>query len=503
MCRTNQFQRPTISVLHVRTLHITCNLNFKNFTDLTNLKKMLTRMMLIGLLLALVIKLRVHGYELTDLTNTAGAIPIKTSSDVFSNTSHAHIHTINITALGYEIDALFLNANSLTNSSIDKTLLQTLFQHFTYLSNKMEHVKSYKTQSKHKRGIFNGLGTAISWITGNMDANDKEHYNSIVREIENNEQIIQKNLDSQIIYNHRLTDKFNDNMKIIQSNNAVLQDFLLKASHEINVIERLQQYSLLLASVSLLELHVNDIVESLEFCKKNILHSSILSRSEISSIVLNTPDNLASRDASVLRQISNVHCALGNDLLTYFIQILIETLLLDSYFIISYPITPNAKLTDYREYTMKINKSIVSYCKGELYVLNDCVLISNTRYCNKLDRLDDPCILDLFSNNELKNCELISLQATCGFVKYIDSISSYLIYKNNNVRLCVNGSEQLINLHSTSLLHVTLNEKMCGFNTPTVYKDTSPLVISKFPAHLKQLDVKFDTVHLANLGDIY
>ena len=43
-------------------------------------------------------------------------------------------------------------------------------------------------RNRNKRGPINGLGTAVKFVTGNMDADDATRINRIVKNLENNQQ---------------------------------------------------------------------------------------------------------------------------------------------------------------------------------------------------------------------------------------------------------------------------------------------------------------------------
>lgn len=64
-----------------------------------------------------------------------------------------------------------------------------------YTKDKLDHIHLNKIQIQ-KRELMHALGTAISWITGNMYTDDKAKY-KIIKQIVNNEYSLENNVENQ------------------------------------------------------------------------------------------------------------------------------------------------------------------------------------------------------------------------------------------------------------------------------------------------------------------
>lgn len=92
------------------------------------------------------------------------------------------------------------------DTSIEDSLKTTRLK-LDQLTDKINNLLPFKRQ---KRGLFNGLGSAVKYITGNMDDSDAEKINSCLRELIENEYIFNNTLKKQSILNTEMLQRLSN-----------------------------------------------------------------------------------------------------------------------------------------------------------------------------------------------------------------------------------------------------------------------------------------------------
>lgn len=71
--------------------------------------------------------------------------------------------------------------------------------------------KVYSLTMHHKRyklDLINGLGSAISWLKGNMAEEDKDHYDKVIHEVESNNFNIKHKVEGEIKTNNTIEELY-------------------------------------------------------------------------------------------------------------------------------------------------------------------------------------------------------------------------------------------------------------------------------------------------------
>lgn len=83
-----------------------------------------------------------------------------------------------------------------TRITTDNYYLNNLYTHLVgRLSNLMNHNKI-----RGKRGLMDGLGAVVKFITGNPNANDLKQINESIEKLQNNQQVLLDNLNETISF---------------------------------------------------------------------------------------------------------------------------------------------------------------------------------------------------------------------------------------------------------------------------------------------------------------
>lgn len=179
-----------------------------------------------------------------------------------------------------------------------KSQVQTHVSLLTQISNAvnlkyteiMADTRQYAFRSK--RGIFNGIGTVWKSITGNLDASDGEYFNECITKITRDEYQIENLLKNQISVTTSVIKSFNATIQKLQIdeetfNNDIkeIRESILDISDELKFfssqIAVLNICESLMESYSFIEDALNDIVNSITFARLKMLHSSIITPSDL------------------------------------------------------------------------------------------------------------------------------------------------------------------------------------------------------------------------------
>lgn len=139
---------------------------------------------------------RVEPIQVTDLTHGPGIVAIQLPQAHMTDKYYSFIQLINLEQIKTELDYV----KDLLKFKLSKP--ESLSKLYLYTRKKFDHLMLNKSKSQRpKRGLFNGLGKAISWITRNMDSDDKERYDKVINAIQNNSFHLQHNVESQMTIN--------------------------------------------------------------------------------------------------------------------------------------------------------------------------------------------------------------------------------------------------------------------------------------------------------------
>lgn len=79
------------------------------------------------------------------------------------------------------------------------------------------------TSLREKRGLINGLGTVVKFLTGNLDHNDAEKYDNAINMLSHQQGKIESLVSDQITLLQPAIDKFQKNTDILKRNHIILQ----------------------------------------------------------------------------------------------------------------------------------------------------------------------------------------------------------------------------------------------------------------------------------------
>lgn len=163
---------------------------------------------------------------------------------------------------------------------ITKYIQETVFDK---LDNINIHPSIQTNDNRKKRGLINGIGTVFKTITGNLDASDSERYEKILNHLKENQRNLQTQLKYQYSVNNDIIDKFKNTIRDIQHNEKVLEskinqfnNILQSDTTQLNILIAKDLYNQLIILYNAILNILQDIENSITFCKLHKLHPSII-----------------------------------------------------------------------------------------------------------------------------------------------------------------------------------------------------------------------------------
>lgn len=240
--------------------------------------------------------------QLHDLSNNPGLVILQLGQGRVQIGSHKIFHVVDIEYLEPIINNLKLIINGLKIFDVQDSVM--------LINRKLEMIeKTYRhilPITRNRRGLFNGLGSMMKAITGNLDENDLIRINMQLNELQNQNRDLVTNNNEQIKINYKVQDRLNriiknlnDQQNLIRRNLVTFRQNSLNGRNVSNEIKIVKELFNLNINIDLLSNHVSTIFEAIQMSKAKIISKDILSVEELNEatkILENENVNLRSID---------------------------------------------------------------------------------------------------------------------------------------------------------------------------------------------------------------
>jgi hypothetical protein len=428
------------------------------------------------LLLALVIP--TSGFTVMDTSQTNGITVVKIENTTIVNNTDIFIHYVNLSSLRTVLENIDTNLKNVPDNFNTMNYKKDVLISLKYCKNKLEILCSRKTgltgHIRTKRGLINGLGSAINWFTGNMDQDDKDKIEKDLMQLENNQEILVRQAGSSFKSNEYLTKKFDEDVKIIQNNTMQIKDKLKEDSDALTQIILLNQISLQITNI---KDKIEQLILSIELCRMGIPHHSILNI-----------DFTYSKGYVI--DLSTVACHVTSKLITYFIHTPRIKESLNTYCILSTPFEENGKL-----WKLDIETEIVVTRNETIFVPSDCTDLDNISYCKNMQPVHTSCINQMLNNNG-NYCSKYEIFNVKPIVNFKEKCNSLTGYKTSNVII---NNEQIDVPKSFSVILKPDDEIILAGEVKGTA--TNPVLLPVKPYKVKSLNKKMNlqTLELASI----
>lgn len=347
--------------------------------------------------------------EIHDLQNNQGLLPLQLGNARNKIGHNNFIHIINLQSYTITVEEIRHSLNELGSiHELDNTLATTNLK----LNELQLKLNSLLPKRRNKRGLINGLGTAIKFLTGNMDANDAIRLNEQIENVIATQSKSKDAIDRQTLLNNKMIQRFENITNHINSQQKIISNYLKLNENTINnqirreheLLQNIQFLNQLNYHIDILHDHLSDIAEAIILAKLNIISKQILTSEELSEI----HDTLLKQKIPIesvesLYEFLNLQAYINGTNIIFNVQI--PTFRSENYsFFHLIPVpTPN--------HLKIITKPYVILHPNDIQLFDErCPKIGNTFYCLKPpyqgNKETSQCISDLIQNKP-SNCEFI------------------------------------------------------------------------------------------------
>lgn len=354
----------------------------------------MTTLLLILLLTATLKATHSQIMEIQDLTENEGYIPIKEDNINIIDHYNRIFHFVNLTNYYNTLENINKNIKLLDSPISDlQPLIDTKKNNFKSLKRKLDNLTPH---FRSRRGLIDGLGKGIKFITGNMDSEDEAEIRAALSNLTkitdknifeiNNIIQVSKTLSSQI---QNITEHINKQQyivgKYINKFKYEVQNRISTLEDEVSFMKHLYQID---SDINLLKNHIDDIGRVIFTSKLGIIPTDLLNDEEIK--VVNNFETYTRTKVAISSQDNQIIIILSIPLFTNssFSQIILEPI-------------PN-----------KFNKSLYLPKNRILIDQNKHIFYPNvSQLYRDLELVNDKCINNIVKNKEA-SCALVQNNAT-------------------------------------------------------------------------------------------
>ena len=476
----------------------------------------------------------IHSEELVlrNLEDNPGILPFKLGTARVFNYYRSFIHYYDLTDIVVQIKIINDHYNRLKVNvavNLHSDYSEEIQNYENVLKFQIEHAKSKldnilmlrSENLRTKRGLINGLGSVIKFITGNLDDNDAKRYDAILDELHKNQDNIisatneQISLTKDIIHNFKETiqllisndKKINEKINEIGSN---LRNFVYEFRHVLfikNVFDQLN------SNLNIVIQLLQDLENAITFAKLGIPHNSIIKRKEFNFILGNLFKDIP--EDQLLFPLSNTS--------KYF-----ETVYVKSYisknrlvFVLSIPIVLPKIFNYYHLFSVPVIQSgnnykmlipaqpyFVADAQSYMYVNDLCDDVGGIYFCKQNNLVREvpkaDCVFEMLKlSNHYEECKLTNAFIENNIVTRIDE-SNYILVLVKHTKVQVKcGRNELQNLIGTYFAKIPI-ECLLIIND-VVYKNLGKQYTQEalfFPKLNISQDVSFSDVNEVKLDHV-
>lgn len=389
------------------------------------------------------------GINIKNLTQNSGIIPINLGPARLQRNDYTIVHFYDLNPLVKEFENLNTQYNDLlstvnsksANFSLDLVNYKKIIYHLrTVIVDKINNIQlgQPSVNNRKRRGLYNSLGSAIKFVTGNLDAEDGDRFDKIIESLNHKTTRFQAQTELQFSLNQQTIQKFEERIRNLEHNDLTLKEKILQLGTIVeteqsrlqNTLSAKELFNQLILLYNTIISVLQDVENSITFCSINTFHPSIIKPQELLAELekLNKEykhqSSFKFKNLPKLQKIMDVRCKIDNMKILYFLSFPVnfETKF-DLYLLLAIPsflrneyrtIIPNTK------YLLRSDSVVKS-------LSNPCV--SNDPYqCFQKDVNNNinMCEIDVLLKENTNSCQYVTLDIKESYMEMIPEINQYL-----------------------------------------------------------------------------
>lgn len=382
--------------------------------------------------------------EIANVTSNPGLLDSNLGKARIVDGHHVLTHYFDLTKITAQLNdlnetyqqTLQVIAQDVINLRNSESIVATLNATFQIVKTKLDDIRIPVFKTRPRRGLINGLGSVIKFITGNLDSDDEQRYNSIISHLQRDQEDIQSQISHQYSINEAVQANFNKTIEIINLNNQELREEInnWKSQSDLGILSQTRtQLDHHYMVLNLLLNAVQDIENSLVACRTNQLHPSVIDShlllqelDKLSKFYGNRFLNFQNQNLFEIQSYIKVTCFIGIDEIVYFLSIpIVDPRECTLHLVEPLPTSVNQEfltIIPTAKYFLKSSDTIYPLTKncpaGHLYLCPN-YLISPTKF---------DCEVNFLLSGSTSECEFVKLVAEGNIAKLLLEINRYLLF---------------------------------------------------------------------------
>lgn len=375
------------------------------------------------------------------------------------------------------------------DSQIDQTLTQMLpmnlkrSNHLEILTqikeaceDKLKYFSFYSR--RQRRGALNFIGTGFNWLFGTLDNNDKEIYDKAILELNKNEFKIQEKYDSLWSMNIAAMHEINNTLHNAFVNDNILQNEIGKLNQTVVMHELEEDISLYITKYQIILRTINELMDSLTFCKHHTLDPVIISPESYLTQLQNLDNNHVdlpyqptADNIFLYQEITTVNCAFNTDHILYFLHLPLFT---RQAFKV-YKLVPVPMNVQSQYYRPRVSPDFVIRHDDTVLTTPNCLKATHNSFlCMENFQAAPTCEFEALTRHDVSTCHLDSLALEADFVE-IDENEHVIMFNPRNTTIayqCTSSANHYFSFTGVFLVNpnncsLTINSKVIRPRTPS------------------------------------
>lgn len=325
---------------------------------------------------------RPQSIHIMNLEQNPGLLSIETGNSFIKIGNHKLFHILELDNYEPIFRKLLANIQGIRTFSNFTDMFEILESKYGTVHSIFNNLRP---RQRRKRGLFNLLGTGIKEITGNMDHNDYEQISKNIFDLQiNNKRLINEN-NEQLKINLQLQNRINFLInRLNQQQNAITKN-IVSARFENETTKNFKLFREILKinyNLDNLKTHFENIFESIQLARANIIPKQILSNEELGFVSsLLEEQNIRPSSVDQIYEYLELSAFYNHSKLI---------------FVVSIPKLENAMYTQFILEPLPVSDKILKLPANTAlqsdnrtyFVKKDCLRIDRIRLCN-LNSLED------------------------------------------------------------------------------------------------------------------
>lgn len=241
-------------------------------------------LLLFGTSLAMTNQMTQKHIQIHDLTNNPGLVSIQMGHGRIKIGSHKIFHILDLAYVESTIRKLRTITNDLKIFNVEDSV--------ALINRKLDIIQKSYTHllpiSRSKRGLFDGVGSMIKVITGNLDNQDLIKINMQLDDLLNQNKALVTENNEQVRINHKVQDRINriintlnDQQNVIKNNFIGFRQDIINGKNTSDEIKIVKEIFNLNLNIDIMATQVNNIFEAIQMSKVKVISKDILSTEEL------------------------------------------------------------------------------------------------------------------------------------------------------------------------------------------------------------------------------